>query len=163
MYWLLLCPFSIPQRFDDFTPAENLLNFIQNQQDSLSAFCGCTLPMRANPFGSRRQRLIGALPLGCNVITVNADGTGDYPTIQEAIDASLDGFIIELADGVYVGDGNRNINFGGRAVTLRSQSGDPYACVINCQGSESSTERALYLNSGETSNTVIEGIRFKNG
>jgi len=34
-------------------------------------------------------------------IVVRADGTGDYPTIQTAIDASIDGDIVLVADGIY--------------------------------------------------------------
>ncbi|MBU1948273.1 MAG: C10 family peptidase [Candidatus Eisenbacteria bacterium] len=106
---------------------------------------------------------IGALPLGCDVVIVSADGSGDFPTIQEAIDASLDGYIIELTNGIYVGDGNRNLDFGGRAITLRSQSGNPYACVIDCQGSESSTQRGFYFHSAEGPDAVVEGIKVRNG
>ena len=38
---------------------------------------------------------------------VNPEGTGDFPTIQAAIDAVVDGDIIELNDGTFTGDGNR--------------------------------------------------------
>ena len=55
------------------------------------------------------------------VFLVRPDGTGDVATIAEAIDAATDGDVIELADGVFTGAGNRNLDFQGKAITLRSQ------------------------------------------
>ena len=37
-----------------------------------------------------------AIPCAAEIIIVDADGTGDYPTIQAAIYAAYDGDIIEL-------------------------------------------------------------------
>jgi pectin methylesterase-like acyl-CoA thioesterase len=34
------------------------------------------------------------------------DGSGDYATIQAAIDAAAPGDVIELADGIFSGPGN---------------------------------------------------------
>ena len=42
---------------------------------------------------------------------VRPDGAGDYPTIQAAIVAAAGGDIIELTDGTFTGDGNRDVNF----------------------------------------------------
>ena len=41
---------------------------------------------------------------------------GDQPTIQEAINASVDGDTVLVADGTYY----ENINFKGKAITLAS-------------------------------------------
>lgn len=71
------------------------------------------------------------------VWVVNPDGTGDAPTIQAAIDSlTYSGDIIELMDGVYTGDGNRDLYNSGRSFLMRSQSGDPASCIIDVQGSE---------------------------
>lgn len=56
----------------------------------------------------------------------------DQPTIQAAIDVSIDGDIVLVADGTYSGPGNRDINYGGRAITVRSANG-PEATVIDCE------------------------------
>ena len=40
--------------------------------------------------------------------TVNPSGTGDFPTIQAAIDGVVEGDIIELTDGIFTGDDNRD-------------------------------------------------------
>ena len=62
--------------------------------------------------------------------------TGLRQTIQDAIDLtdSVEGDIVELADGTYTGVGNRDIDLRGKAITVRSASGDPEACVIDCGG-----------------------------
>ncbi len=65
---------------------------------------------------------------------VRPDGTGDFPTIQAAIDAAVNGDTIELTNGSFTGDGNRDISVVGKAITIRSQSGDPENCIIDCQG-----------------------------
>lgn len=65
---------------------------------------------------------------------VKPDGTGDFPTIQAAVDAAEDGDTIELADGTFVGEGNRDIQCTGKLITLRSQSSDPETCIIDCEG-----------------------------
>jgi hypothetical protein len=109
--------------------------------------------------------LIGRWPVGCGpaVFEVRADGTGDYPTIQAAIDAAPEGMVIELVDGTYTGDGNRDLDFGGKSVTVRSQSGDPSACVIDCQGMYGDPHRAFYFHSGENADAVVEDIRISGG
>ena len=50
------------------------------------------------------------------VLSVDAGGQADYLNIQEAINASRDGDVIEVKSGVYVG----SINFYGKAITVRS-------------------------------------------
>ncbi len=44
---------------------------------------------------------------------VSPDGTGDFPTIQAALDALPEGSIIELTDATFQGDGNRDLDFRG--------------------------------------------------
>jgi len=43
------------------------------------------------------------------MIHVANDGSADYPTIQAAIDASIDGALVLVAPGTYRGDGSRDI------------------------------------------------------
>jgi hypothetical protein len=94
---------------------------------------------------------------------VTPDGTGDFPTIQAAINSSADGDIVELADGVFVGPGNRDIEYLGRAITVRSLSGNPEQCVIDCQGSEGEPHRGISFVSGEGPGSVLAGVTITNG
>ncbi|MFC1572069.1 right-handed parallel beta-helix repeat-containing protein [Candidatus Eisenbacteria bacterium] len=95
--------------------------------------------------------------------TVRPDGTGDYATIQAAIDASVDGDIIELTDGIFAGDGNRDIDYLGKAITVRSQSGGAEDCFIDCEGSETTPRRAFHFHSGEQDNSRLSGVTIKHG
>ncbi len=51
---------------------------------------------------------------------VTPDGTGDAPTIQAAVDSCEDGDSVELADGGFRGDGNRDVDCGDKGITVRS-------------------------------------------
>ncbi|MDP6350289.1 MAG: FlgD immunoglobulin-like domain containing protein [Kiritimatiellia bacterium] len=101
----------------------------------------------------------------CSAATINiqANGTGDYPTIQAGILAASAGDEILLGDGVYVGGGNRDISFLGKAITVRSASGDASACIIDCQGSESDRHRGFRFISGEGNDSRLEQITIRNG
>ncbi len=66
---------------------------------------------------------------------VTPDGSGDAPTIQAAIDSASSGDVIELADGVYTGYGNRDLSNMEKRILLKSASGNPEACIIDLQGS----------------------------
>ncbi|MFC1573455.1 hypothetical protein ACFL6M_07655, partial [Candidatus Eisenbacteria bacterium] len=94
---------------------------------------------------------------------VNPEGTGDYATVQNAIDAAENGDTIELTDGTYTGTGNTNINVQGKAITIRSQSRGAENCIIDCQGSAANQCRGFIFNSGEDSTTVLNGITIRNG
>jgi hypothetical protein len=95
--------------------------------------------------------------MSATVRTVWPDGTGDYPTIQAALNAAESGDKVLLTDGVFRGTGNRELDFHGKAVVLRSQSGDTSSVVIDCQA----TGRAFRFYSGETRATRIEGLTVK--
>ncbi len=82
----------------------------------------------------------------------------NFGTIQAALDAAVDTDIIILRDGVYTGAGNKDLDFGGKAITLRSENG-PDNCTIDCEYSG----RGVYFHSGEGSDTVLEGITIMKG
>lgn len=78
---------------------------------------------------------LAGLPAGAlaTTYTVKPDFTGDFPTIQEAIDHVANEDIIELVDGTYHGTGFNQIDFKGKRLTLRSQSGAPDVCIIDLE------------------------------
>ena len=87
---------------------------------------------------------------------------GDQPTIQAGINAASNGDIVLVADGTYTGTGNRDIDFLGKAITVRSENGADF-CIIDCQGSDSDPHRAFYFHNGEGENSIVEGYTMQNG
>ncbi|MEW6411688.1 MAG: hypothetical protein AB1483_04340 [Candidatus Zixiibacteriota bacterium] len=85
----------------------------------------------------------------------------DQPTIQAAIVAADVGDSIIVAAGTYRGGGNREIVFGGKSVTLVSESG-PSATVIDCQGTEADWHFAFDITSPGDSAVVIDGFTIIN-
>lgn len=96
-------------------------------------------------------------------ILIRSDGTGDFPTIQDAIFWARTGDVIILADGVYSGEGNRDLSFMGKAITVRSQSGNPELCVIDCRDDSGALHRGFVFQSQEGPDSVLEGIGIING
>jgi hypothetical protein len=94
---------------------------------------------------------------------VHADGSGDAATIQAAVDTAASGDVIILENGTFSGDGNRDIELGGINLTVKSRSGNPDSCVIDCGGTPSESHRAFYLHSNQDASTVIEGVMITNG
>jgi hypothetical protein len=88
---------------------------------------------------------------------IKPDGTGDAPTIQAGIDSATTGDEIVLADGTFLGLGNRDIDFKGKSVDVRSENGNPDVCIIDCEGAG----QGFLLLSGE--NPLIEGLTIMNG
>ncbi len=68
---------------------------------------------------------------------VRPDGTGDFPTIQDAVGTAATGDTVLLADGTFVGDGIRDVDFLGTVIVVRCQSGNATSCVIACEGGSS--------------------------
>ena len=87
------------------------------------------------------------------------DGTGDAPTIQAGIDSAAGGDEVILADGTFMGEGNREIDFLGKAITVRSQNGNPSLCIIDCEN----TGRGVSFVSSEGSASILKGITIRRG
>jgi predicted outer membrane repeat protein len=87
---------------------------------------------------------------------------GPKATIQAAIDVSIENDTVIVAPGAYEGAGNRDIDFQGLAITLRSENG-PETCIINCNGSELDSHRAFYFHTAEDADSIIDGFTITNG
>ncbi len=83
----------------------------------------------------------------------------DYPSIQAALDAAADGDTVLVADGVYTGEDNRHLAFGGKAVVLRSENGAEH-CTIDA-GDRSHV--FYFNNSGEGPDCVVDGFTITGG
>lgn len=106
--------------------------------------------------------LLSAGPAMGATYLVRPNGTGDFATIQDAIDAVINGDIIELTSGTFSGDGNRDLDYRGKAITVRSRSGDPESCVIDCGGGEPDWHRGLNFHRSEGPGSVLEGVTITN-
>ena len=82
----------------------------------------------------------------------------NYATIQAALDAVVNGDVIIVRDNTYTGWYNKNLNFGGKEITLRSENG-PANCIIDCE----SDGRGFYFHSGEIFASVLDGFTIING
>lgn len=80
----------------------------------------------------------------------------DYPNIQAAIDVAAPGQSVVVADGVWSGRGNANLNFRGKAITVRSANG-PGACIIDALRSGA----ACIFNTREGPDSVLEGFSLR--
>ena len=99
--------------------------------------------------------------VGLIVVTVQAEKIRvpkHYPTIQAGIDAAKDGDTVLVADGVYTGNGNRDIDFKGKLITVRGKHG-PENCIINMEGAGV----GFYFQNGETDDAVLDGFTVTNG
>jgi hypothetical protein len=93
--------------------------------------------------------------------------TEQYPTIQAAVDAAADGCIIVVSEGTYTGPGNRDIDFLGKAITIRSEDPNDLSIVgvtiIDCDGTPGQPHRGFFLHSGEGESSILDGLTIVNG
>ena len=84
--------------------------------------------------------------------------SGLYTTIQAGVYSADPGDTVLVADGIYSGAGNTNIDLMGKAITVKSQNGAKHT-IIDCGG----VGRAFSVNNAEDANTVIEGFTIQGG
>jgi len=97
-----------------------------------------------------------------DTITVGLGAGYDFNDIQAGIDAAILGDTVIVADGIYTGPGNRDIDFHGKAITLRSENG-PQNCIIDCNGSSTDRHRGFNFHNGEVRNSIVDGLTIING
>ena len=87
----------------------------------------------------------------------------EYQTIREAIAKCNHGDVVILEPAVYTGPDNRNIDFMGLAITIKSTNpSNPHivnTTVIDCENAG----RAFIFQSGEDANSVLAGLTIING
>jgi hypothetical protein len=81
-----------------------------------------------------------------------------YPTIQAGINAAISGDTVMVDDGVFTGPGNRDLDFGGRAIVVMSMFGAD-SCIIDCQNSG----RGFNFHSYEGINSVVDAFTITHG
>ncbi len=117
----------------------------------------CQLTITGNEAANSPQMVAITLYLGV-VLRVPSE----YTTIQAAIDAAKDGDTVLVADGIYTGEGNRDIVFRGKAITVRSENG-PENCIIDCNGTEADPHRGFHFHKGEDADSILNGFTITNG
>lgn len=85
---------------------------------------------------------------------------GDYPTIQGAVDAAVDGDEVRVAPGTYSSGVNNVVDMLGKAISLRSTNG-PAVTFIDGENTRSG-RRGIICQGGETEQTIIEGFSITN-
>ncbi|MHC4867426.1 MAG: LamG-like jellyroll fold domain-containing protein, partial [Planctomycetota bacterium] len=124
----------------------------------------CTLIVSDPNAENSPQTVQVALCVGSSVLLVPSL---EYPTIQAAIDAACCGSTIIVGPGTYTGSGNCDIDFLGKAITLRSMyPEDPCVVavtVIDCHGSQAEPHRGFYFHSAEGPDSVLAGLTITNG
>jgi hypothetical protein len=78
----------------------------------------------------------------------------DQPTIQDGINVAISGDTVLVSDGTYKGVGNRNINFGGKAIVVRSENG----ATVTIVDVDSTLNRGFIFSSGEDTLSVLDGF-----
>jgi Right handed beta helix region/Dockerin type I domain/Chlamydia polymorphic membrane protein (Chlamydia_PMP) repeat len=86
----------------------------------------------------------------------------DLPTIQAGIDFAVNGDTVFVADGIYTGIGNRDIDFNGKSITLISENGPDFA-IIDCEGSSLDPHRGFILIGNEDTTSIISGFTVRKG
>jgi len=113
--------------------------------------------MYCNYFVSSRFTVVSLLfsifvALSASASTIHVPG--DHATIQAAIDAAVNGDTVLVSDGTYT----ENINFEGKAITIKSVNG---ASVTIIDGNAVTT--VVTFSSEETSDSVLDGFTIRNG
>lgn len=93
------------------------------------------------------------------VMVVGQGSNDDFTTIKSALESAGNGYTVIVRDGTYTGDGNRDLDFNGLAITVRSESYDPEKCIIDCENSG----RGFWFHNGETEDSKLSGFSIING
>jgi predicted outer membrane repeat protein len=99
--------------------------------------------------------LVLGRPISAAILVVAPDGSGPYTDITDAVHHAVNGDIVELKNGVFTGWLNRDVALNNQAIIIRSQSGDPSLCVIDCEG----FGRAFRMAAGST----LRGVTVTGG
>ncbi|MBL8898134.1 MAG: hypothetical protein JNM84_10930 [Planctomycetes bacterium] len=98
---------------------------------------------------------LGIAPAGCGPV-------GPKRTLQAALDAVDPGGLVLVADGLYAGAGNRDLDFRGKPARLQSRGGAE-RCVVECGGSASEAHRGFWFHTSESASSVVAGFTVRGG
>ncbi|MCY4403770.1 MAG: right-handed parallel beta-helix repeat-containing protein [Candidatus Poribacteria bacterium] len=84
----------------------------------------------------------------------------DRATIQAGIDVAQNGDTVIVANGIYTGEGNVNIDFKGKQIAVKSQNGAKLT-IVDCEGNPDT--RGFIFQNNETNDSLLEGFTIING
>ncbi|MDD5454210.1 MAG: right-handed parallel beta-helix repeat-containing protein [Candidatus Ratteibacteria bacterium] len=95
------------------------------------------------------------------VVAATLHVPSQYETIQAAIDATSDGDKVVVDNGIYTGEGNKNLTWDAtvKHITVKSKKG-PANCIIDC---ENSGNAFSFDETGQDATDVIEGFTIISG
>jgi len=85
-----------------------------------------------------------------------------FGTLQAGVDAAVAGDTVLVAPGTYTGSGNRDVDFKGKGIVLRSDLG-PERTRVDCQANGDDPHRAFFFGTNEPREAVLEGFTIVNG
>jgi len=101
------------------------------------------------------------------IYIVDPNGFADFSDIQSAINSASDHDTIIVNPGIYTGPNNRDIEFHGLDITVRSTDPNDLnvveATIIDCNGSEFEPHRGFSFNNNEDGNSILNGLTITNG
>ena len=94
-------------------------------------------------------------------LLVDTEGQGDATTIQAALAAADDDWVIVLGNPEYRGDGNRDLDCGGKGVTIAPQ--DTLGCLIDCESTLESPHFGFsFGGASEGKSLTLRGLTIAN-
>lgn len=113
--------------------------------NALIIFCLCIVPFQ--------------LCLARDII-VDINGTGDYSSIQTAIDNSVSGDTVSVMPGTYI----ENLNYNGKNIYVKSSTDDPYTTIIDgSQPADTTYGSVVTFISGEDTTAILRGFTLTGG
>lgn len=100
------------------------------------------------------------VPAG-RVHRVSPDGHGAFATVQAALAGALSEETIELEDGVYTGEGNRDLILPDRPLVLRSASGDASKCILDAGGTRTDPHVVISQLPFSSPGLTVEGMTIR--
>ena len=85
----------------------------------------------------------------------------EFPTIQEAIDVTINGAEVIVEPGIYTGPGNCDIDFRGKAITVRSVDPNNPAVVAATIIEPNTLAIGFRFRKGEQADSVVDGLTIR--